>query len=288
MSIGRKHKQQVLDGIAAEKAQAAKADSAKESTGDASKPAIPVEVLSPRIGLANRQRALASMGKIILVESQEEADKALSDNSTGSLPAGFDRLISKADRGELEVILTALNGDLDRLKEVSAIHEKQAIKAQLLDKYLPVVHAYLTSGARYQNLILVYCVIWSIDTEQFQQAIDLADVAIEQNQNMPEYIKRRLSDFVVEEFSEWACRQSKANASASPFIDQVIERVEAKLWPVDEPIILGKLYRYAGDIRFGFDELEEALELFEKALAVNDQAGCKGSVKKIKERLNKK
>lgn len=276
MSIGRQHKARVMAQLAAATAVAKQADAAKTAASTVEK-SIPVEVLSQLIGVANKQRKLAELGRIRLVESAADLP---------TVAKGFDALVAPGKKSDFNLVLQALNDDLDLLHKIPAINEKQALKVQLLGKYMPMVNAYITSGTQFANPVLVHCIIWSIDVEQFQQAIDLADVAIAQNQKTPDYIKRELPDFVVEEFAEWACKQAKAKQSVSPFIEQVIARVEDAEWPVDEPIIKGKLYRYAGLVLDNFEEFAAALALYEKAQAANEQAGCKGRIKAIKEKLN--
>lgn len=278
MSIGRAHKRNILQKLAEQKAAEKAATPAPQSVKTATEPTIPVQLLSASIGMANKQRILAQARKIRLVETEEELLQTAG--------IGFDQLIQPGKKSDFNLVLQSLNDDINRLHEIPAIPEKQLMKVQLLAKYMPIVNAYLTSGTQYKNDVLVYCIIWSIDVENFEQAISLADVAIAQNQTMPPNFKRELSDFVVEELAEWACKQAKANQSASPYIDHVIERVEQKEWPVGELIITGKLYRYAGQIAENFEEFATALALYEKAMAVNDQAGCKGRIRALKDKLN--
>jgi tetratricopeptide (TPR) repeat protein len=277
MSIGRNHKKTVLQTLSTAKATAEKEAMAKKSLAENNAAAtakdkkIQTQVLSNILGVASKQRKLAALGKIILVGTAAELNQPRA-------------VLGKGVSAEL--LNGTLNDDLNRLHDIPAIVEKQAVKRVLLEKYLPVVRDYIASGARHQNAILVHCLIWLIDVEQFQEAMELADVAIEQNQQTPPYIKRELSDFVVEEIAEWALRQSKLKESASPYIDHVIERVESKAWPVGNTIITGKLYKHAGLIRENFEEFQIALDLYEKAQAANDQAGCLGRIKKLKEKLN--
>lgn len=285
VSITRQHKQRVL----AEQAKAAPAAKAKPAGRKAKKAAkqtadaVPQQVASTNPAVLHKQRTLEKLGKIKLVSAAEKAAK-----KPAPAPAG--KKAPKAhgkDKGQQDVLLAALDEDLTRLGEIEAISDKRTLKAELLEKYLPHVEAYMASGARYQNPVLVYCVIWLLDCERMAQAIELADVAIAQNQRLPERFKRPLSEFVVEEFSEWAAAQSKAKQSASPAIDQVIERMEANTWPVSSPIIRGKLYVYAGDVRDALGEEAEALALFEKAQEANDQAGRKTRIKKLQGKLKK-
>lgn len=265
--ITLQHKRRVLAQLAKqgkEQLQQAKAEIAEPEKPTAV--AVPQVVLSTNPALAHKQRVLHRLGQVQLVDSLTDghAQKSLS---------------TLDDDNQQPLVIAELASDVKALQAIASISEKAAFKVGLVNKYLPLVDAYISSGAQFKNPLLVYVLIWLLDTEQMGKAIDVAEVAIEQNQKMPTHFKRELSDFVVEEFAEWACRQCKAKQSVLPYLSNVIALVESGAWPVDEPIILGKLYRYAGEYHYLLNEYEHALPLFQKAQEANEQAGCKGRIK---------
>ncbi|EPM83895.1 putative terminase, endonuclease subunit, partial [Pseudomonas syringae pv. actinidiae ICMP 19068] len=62
----------------------------------------------------------------------------------------------------------ALAGDLERISAINSREQRQLLKRnELLPKYLDYVQRYRDSELNFQNLVLVYVLIWLFDTEQF-------------------------------------------------------------------------------------------------------------------------
>lgn len=183
------------------------------------------------------------------------------------------------------VIEAALEADLQLLSERSDVKEKIALKRQLLPKYLQQVKAYCEAGERYPNEVLVYCLIWLLDVEDIEQALGLAAIAIEQQQLMPERFKRDLPTYVAETVHDWAERQYKANQSASPYFDQVVEAVHSESWPVAQIIVVGKVYKLAGLFAERANDVPAAIRWFQLATEANPRAGVKTRLEKLQAKL---
>ncbi|WP_444894922.1 phage terminase small subunit [Microbulbifer sp. SSSA005] len=178
-----------------------------------------------------------------------------------------------------------LESDLQLLSERKEIAEKIALKRALLPRYLPHAHKYMASGAKYPNLILVQCVIWLIDIEDIEQALTLANYAIEQQQSMPERFKRDLPTYVAEELHDWAEREYKAPRSPFPYFSEVLDAVQSQRWPVASIIVLGKIYKLAGLLYDQEEDFAKAVHWYEKAEQVNDKAGVKTRLEQARKRL---
>ncbi|WKD48346.1 phage terminase small subunit [Microbulbifer spongiae] len=184
------------------------------------------------------------------------------------------------------VIAAALQADLQLLSERANVQEKIALKRHLLPKYLPHVKGYRESGAQYPNPLLVYCLVWLLDVEDIEQALELAALAIAQQQQLPARFNRDLPTFVAETLHDWAERQYMAKRSASPYFEQVLENVEQELWPVTHIIVRTKLYRLAAMFAERNDAPKAAVQWLEKAQAVNpEKAGVKTWLGKLKRQL---
>ena len=86
----------------------------------------------------------------------------------------------------LALMNAALAEDCGRLSELNSLEARQRLKRdELLPKYLVYVQRYRESGLNHPNLVLMQVLVWLFDTEQFEQALELADFAIEQGQAMP-------------------------------------------------------------------------------------------------------
>lgn len=183
-------------------------------------------------------------------------------------------------------VAASLQQDLDRLSALDDVAQKvQLKKMELLPKYLPLVDAYLNSGAYHTNPLIVRVAIWAFDVEDIETAMRLADACIDQQQLAPAYFKRDLPTFFAETLVDWAERQLKEKLSASPWIDQVCERLASNTWPTTNDIVRGKAFKVAGQLAEASGDTKEALAHYLQAQEENNKAGCKGRIEKLQAQL---
>jgi len=235
------------------------------------------------IALRHKQKCLEAHATKQAGEVEQETAPQTATAVQSSSPVS-----SAKSKHQQEVALTELQNDLERLSDLEDVADKVALKKnELLPKYLPIVQAYRDSGADYPNELLVRVVIWLIDAEDIETAVELAGFAIAQQQHMPGNFKRDLPTYVVEEITAWSERQYKAKASASPYLDDVAKLVMADFWIVNQPIVLNKLYKLLGLYAECDNQEEQALAWFEKCEEVNpDKSGVKTKIKVLKAKLN--
>lgn len=198
------------------------------------------------------------------------------------------RHIPVAEAGTaFDVIMASLASDLAALSDIQDVKGKQALKEKILPKYLKHVQEYIESGAHYSNPVLVRCAIWCIDVGDLEAAMQLATVAIEQQQLAPESFKRDLPTFLTESITEWAERQLKEKQSGSPYIDAVTEHLVNNTWPVTHTIVRGKAFKVAGQLAEQNGDYSVALAYYEAAQEENEAAGCKTRIAQLKTRLGK-
>ncbi len=190
-------------------------------------------------------------------------------------------------KDQLAAVSESLAKDLQVLSGIESVVDKAALKRELLPKYEPFVARYLEAEANYQNDIIFYVALWSLDTGDIQRAFDLFDVAIHQQQQTPDKFSRDMPTLAAELIHDWAERQLKESDSASPYIDDVFTRVTNDQWPVSTPIVAGKVAKIAGLHCESRNELKEALAYFEAAEKANpEKAGVKTRISKLKKQLN--
>ena len=129
------------------------------------------------------------------------------------------------------------------------------------------------------------CAVWSIDAGDMETALRLSSAAISQQQLAPEHFKRDLTTFIIEEVADWAERQIKAGLSASPYVDDVCNKIESGQWLSDNVIALGKVFKNAGINAEKNGDDKEALEYFRRALDENEKSGVKKRIKDLEEKL---
>lgn len=188
--------------------------------------------------LAHKRRTLA-LGVVAVAAATAAAATAYSPNEALSSPANA--------RKHLALMEASLDQDLARLSDMSGRNAaRQDLKRdELLPKYDDYVQRYLQSGLVFPNRVLVQVMIWLFDTAQLDDALALADIAIEQQQAMPEGFKRRdIQTFVADAVLEWAEQEYQQRRSPEPYLSDLVHRVDGE-WSVPEQV-QAKYYKLIG------------------------------------------
>ncbi|WGE29425.1 phage terminase small subunit [Edwardsiella tarda] len=194
----------------------------------------------------------------------------------------------------LHVQLVALDNDVKKLRSLDQRAERVSMKRDvLLPRWLPVARDYIESGKNYPNPILVYCIIWLIDTQQFETALAWADIAIEQGQAMPDNIKSKMPAFIAANIYDWAEQEAESGRAIEPYFFQVFNKVSQK-WRLNERIT-AKYYRFAalwslrdhdGKPRVSSITDLDTLDRAERLLARAAELHPKMQVKTLRERIS--
>ncbi|MCL8337709.1 phage terminase small subunit [Pseudomonas mosselii] len=187
-------------------------------------------------------------------------------------------------RKHLKLMEASLDEDLARLKAIPSLAGKQDLKrTELLPKYQDYVSRYIESGQILQNRVLVQVMVWLFDTAQFDDALELADIAIEQGQLMPERFKRTIQTFVGDAIGDWAYAEYDAGRSPEPYLSNLLPRVDGE-WTVPEQIP-SKFHKLIGMRAMDDEQWEVALQHLERATALYPKAGCSTRIEKCRRAL---
>lgn len=177
----------------------------------------------------------------------------------------------------LHIQIQALNQDVAYLQGLPTIADRIAYKRdELLPRWKPTVEAYLDGGNNYPNPVFAWYVVWLFDAGDLDEALRLADIAIEQQQSTPDNIKSRFPVFVADTVMAWAENTAGAGESIEPYFSQVFEKV-ASHWRLHEEIT-AKWFKFAGLMLLRDDNGQprasavEDVETLEKADALLAQA----------------
>ena len=181
----------------------------------------------------------------------------------------------------------ALDQDLARLSEIKGLAGRQDLKRnELLPKYQEYVQRYCESDLVFPNRVLVQVMVWLFDTAQFEDALELADVAIEQGQQMPERFKRRdIQTFVADAVCEWAYDEHNAGRSPEPYLSDLLPRVDGE-WELTEQIP-SKYHKLIGIRAMEAEAWETALKHLERSTALYAKAGNETRIVKCRKALAK-
>lgn len=202
-----------------------------------------------------------------------------------------------ANPDSLHIQLRELQLDVERLRQLPTIRDRVDMKRRkLLPKWAPTVERYLSSGEQYTNQVFSYCVIWLFDIGEFDQALDWADLAIEQHQPTPDNVKRTFSAFVADTVLAWAESEAEAGHSVEPYFSRTFANVRDN-WRLHEEIN-AKWFKFAGLLKLrdrngrpipsaveDVSVLQAADELLAQAHAFHAPVGVKTLREKIEMRI---
>ena len=199
---------------------------------------------------------------------------------------------------DYEVLCIALTNDVNKIRAFPNFELKAEYKRDVfLPKWMPFVEEYWAKGIVYQNDYLAYCIIYSFDVGDFDTALKLADLAIKQNQSLPERFKSTLPNFVADQIYNWTDKTAAAGQSVEPYFSQTFKNV-ATQWKLHE-IVTAKWLKLAAALLLrspqgkvqasGIDDAETlvlAIKLCNRAFQLNQKAGVKNMIERCVMRLN--
>lgn len=199
---------------------------------------------------------------------------------------------------DYDVLCIALTNDVNKIRAFPSFELKAEYKRDVfLPKWMPFVEEYLAKGIVYQNDYLAYCIIYSFDVGDFDTALRLADLAIKQNQSLPERFKSTLPTFVANQIYDWTDKTASAGYSVEPYFSQTLQNV-ATQWQLHE-IVTAKWLKLAAALLLrspqgkvqasGIDDAETlvlAIQLCNRAFQLNQKAGVKNMIERCAMRLN--
>jgi hypothetical protein len=230
------------------------------------------------LALAHKRRTIAQGGAAVVAAA-----------ASAALPySPAEALTSPANaRKHLLLQEAALDQDLERISAINGLAGRQALKRdELLPKYQEYVQRYCESGLVFPNRVAVQVLVWLFDTAQFEDALELADVLIEQGQQMPERFKRRdIQTFVADAVCEWAYAEYKANRSPEPYLSDLLPLVDGE-WQLTEQIP-SKYHKLIGIRAMEAEQWETALKHLERSTELYAQAGNDTRIKRVRKALEK-
>lgn len=186
---------------------------------------------------------------------RKEQEKALDQNDASTA-------LKTTEYAEFEILKKSLSNDAKALSGITQGDEKNAKRKELISRYMPHVEAYIEKGEEFANPVLIQVMLWMFDLFRIDQALKLAEIAIKQNQLMPENFKRTLPTFVADEVLEWSKNEYKINNSVEPYFTDTFEKMLD--WPVPQ-VVKMKYFKFKGEMAFDAKQWGDAIEAFTKA-----------------------
>lgn len=190
--------------------------------------------------------------------------------------------------------LNQLLQDRLRLKQVQSNQGKAELKRQLLPDYLPYVQGVLEGGKGAQDEVLTTIMVWRIDAEDFNGALDIADYVLKHKLIMPDRFERTTGCLVAEEVATVALKALKVG---EPFELAVLQRTVELTAAEDMPDqARAKLFLAIGRVTLEgiTDEkpgqpgqVQAGIDLLKKSIDLHDACGGKKDLERAERLLNK-
>lgn len=148
---------------------------------------------------------------------------------------------------------------------------QQLKRDELLPKYLDYVQRYLDSKLIFPNPVMMQVLVWLFDTAQFTTGLQLAQVAMAQEQELPERFKRNVQTFVADEVIEWAETEYKAGRTPEPYVSDLLHLVDGE-WQLFERIP-ARYHKLLGIIGIDLEDWPQAIAHFERAIELYPEIG---------------
>lgn len=187
-----------------------------------------------------------------------------------------------------EQFKAAMETDIARLKNVPVLEDKLKLKFDLLPSYADFVTDYVNQGHDYPNNVAVRVMIWMFDVNLIEQGLNLGLYLIKTgNQQTPENFGRGLETFICDAIYDWSNVQLKAEQSASPYLDQLVDTAVNDKWDL-HPAVHSKMFAMMAKHAFAQGEWQDTIALCNKAETVNPEgAGVKTLKTKAQKEIDK-
>jgi hypothetical protein len=180
-----------------------------------------------------------------------------------------------------ELLLVNLKADCKRLNKLPQGAAREQLKRKLIKFYLPLVNDYINSKQEFHNYILTQVMAWLFDLRELDEALELARIAIDQNQPMPKRYRQTAQTFVANAVFAWAKAQKNNGKPIEPYFSKMFDQVIH--WQNNDNTKIKYLKLAAAEARSKGD-IEKALEFCIQAEKIDPK---KAKIKTFKAELQK-
>ena len=199
-----------------------------------------------------------------------------------------------------ELMLVKMAEDRRRLKQIQSVERKIEIKRQLLPEYQDWIDGALAGGKGGQDDVLATLLVWHIDVDDYDRALQIAEYAVAHKLTLPDQYSRDIPTMLIDEFSG-AYLNGRLAENPQKAIE-VLGRVGVLTDGADVPDqARAKLHKAIGCALIAFVDLtdkeiivpamlsyaEGALRNLQRALALFEHVGVKKDIERLERRLKK-
>ena len=173
--------------------------------------------------------------------------------------------------------------DKTLLSNLASMQDKIAYKAQALPKYQDWLNSVLQSGqAHPSDTLTPNLLIWQIDCGQLNEAMPLAQFAIEHNLQSSDEYQRNLPTIIIEQYAEQISQGAAINPEHLRTLVQWATEKQNNQHTHNIPdTVRAKLLKAAGE-QLEESDPQTALALYQQALGYNEKVGVKKQIEALR------
>ena len=215
------------------------------------------------------------------------AKKSEIENTSGNFEKG----------SAYELIMAKLHSDVLRLKQIQSIELKIKAKKEILPDYQPWIDGVLENGKGAQDVVLMTVLVWHIDVGNYDDAIRIAEYALQHDLVMPDQYSRNLTTVLLDEISEAMLKQKfetpEAIENALAVLKKTAELTESRDAPDQARAKFLKALAQTLLAKIGETDLTNetkndamaAKAYLNRALELDAKSGVKAELKRLEKRL---
>lgn len=192
---------------------------------------------------------------------------------------GSEQPMDKTTANAYELMLVALAEHKRQLKEIKGNEKKAELKAKLLPEYQPWIAGVLEADTGRQDDVLMTVFVWTIDTADFAQAVQIGSYAIRHKLVMPDQYQRDVASVLAEEIADLSLKFDDEFRKAN------LEHIERTVAITDDQdihdAVRAKLYKAYGYALRANDEPRTARMHLARALELDTRSGVKKDIERL-------
>lgn len=185
---------------------------------------------------------------------------------------------TRPDASQYELMQAQLYEHGRQLKAIESIKAKGELKAKLLPDYAPYVEGVLEADTGLQDDVLMTVMIWRIDAQDWEGALQIAEYAIKHGLNLPDKFQRSTTCALAEQIAEAA-----KEADVVPL--ETLKRTADLVVGKDMPDQVAAKFHKALGLALEATDLQASLNNLKLALSFDDRVGVKKDITRIEKAL---
>lgn len=191
-----------------------------------------------------------------------------------------------------EQILHRLRHDQTRLSNIQGTEFKVEYKKTILEQYEPWIDGVLSANTGQSDEVFTTLLVWQIDCENYDRALDMADYVLAYNLPLPERYSRTPATMVIDEICDRALTLFAAGVDKEKLISiNVLERLNGLTKSYDVPNeVRAKLYKslaYTLRLNDDINDKSRAVELMQSAVLLHEKVGVKRDIELLQREIKK-